>query len=83
MPWPDVADAHSAIRTLCPKPAALTLETHDQALGIASRYGFHIDDALIVADALQTGCRELYPEDLQDGQVVDGRPTIRNPLLHE
>jgi predicted nucleic acid-binding protein len=83
MPWPEIADALTAIRTLCPKPAALTLETHEQALGLTSRYGFHIYDALIVAAALQAECRELYTEDLQDGQVIDGRLTIRNPFLND
>jgi predicted nucleic acid-binding protein len=83
MPWPEIADALTAIRTLCPKPAALTLETHEQALGLTSRYGFHIYDALIVAAALQADCRELYTEDLQDGQVIDGRLTIRNPFLND
>jgi len=29
-------------------------------------------DALIVRAALASGCRVLYSEDLQDGQVIDG-----------
>ena len=38
-------------------------------------------DALIVAAALLAGCRTLHSEDMQHGQVVDGRLTIRNPFL--
>ena len=80
MPWPEVAEVLAAIRMLCPRPTPLTLETHEQALDLASRYGFHIDDALIVAAALQADCRRLYSEDLQDGQVIGGL-LIRNPFL--
>jgi predicted nucleic acid-binding protein len=38
-------------------------------------------NALIVAAALEAGCGELYSEDLHDGQVVDGKLTIRNPFV--
>jgi predicted nucleic acid-binding protein len=34
-----------------------------------------------VAAALDAGCSTLYSEDMQHGQVVDGRLTIFNPLL--
>jgi tripartite ATP-independent transporter DctM subunit len=35
---------------------------------------------LIVAAALESGCTELWSEDLQAGRVVEGRLTIVNPL---
>jgi predicted nucleic acid-binding protein len=44
------------------------------------RHGFHIYDALIIVSALEAGCRTLYSEDLQSGQVVGDRLTIRNPF---
>jgi predicted nucleic acid-binding protein len=44
------------------------------------RHGFHIDDALIMAAALEAGCGMLYSEDMQSGQVIGGRLTIRNPF---
>ncbi|HEY7499132.1 MAG TPA: hypothetical protein VH740_11495 [Vicinamibacterales bacterium] len=37
-------------------------------------------DGLIAASALEADCDTLYSEDLQDGQVIDGRLTIRNPF---
>jgi predicted nucleic acid-binding protein len=37
-------------------------------------------DSLIIASALEAGCRELWSEDLQAGRVVEGRLTIVNPL---
>ena len=80
MPWPEVADALNAIRILCPSPVPITAETHDAALRLAGQYGFHIYDALIVAAALEADCVTLYSEDLQSGQLIDGRLTIHNPF---
>lgn len=80
MSWDDAAEAARAIRVLCPTPMPVTVDTHDAALALAQRYGFHFYDALVVASALAADCRILYTEDLQDGQVIDGRLTIRNPF---
>ncbi len=57
----------------------MTTATHVAAINIARRYGYHIYDALIIAAALQSSCRILYSEDMQDGQVIDGL-TICNPF---
>jgi len=54
-------------------------KTHDIALPIAAKYGYHIFDSLMIAAALQASCKTLYSEDMQDGQVIDGL-TIRNPF---
>lgn len=80
MSRPDVTDALGAIRTLCPSVVPLTVTTHDAALLLAAKHGFHIYDALIVATALEAGCDTLYSEDMQSGQVIGGRLTIRNPF---
>ncbi len=80
MSWPDVMEALEAIRILCPNPVPITVEMHDAALRLAGQYGFHIYDALIVAAALEADCATLYTEDLQSGQVIDGRLTILNPF---
>jgi predicted nucleic acid-binding protein len=34
-----------------------------------------------VAAALDAGCVTLYSEDMQHGQVIDGRLTLINPFL--
>jgi len=78
--WDEVGEALAAIRVLCPSPVALTIETHEAGLRIAAQYQFHIYDALVAAAALEAGCTTLYSEDLQDGQVIDGCLTIRNPF---
>jgi predicted nucleic acid-binding protein len=80
MSWPDIAEALGAIRILCPSPIPITGELHDEALRLAGQYGFNLYDALIVAAALGADCATLYTEDLQSGQVIDGRLTIHNPF---
>jgi predicted nucleic acid-binding protein len=80
MSWQDVANALDAIRVLCPSVVPITAGTHDAALRLAVRHGFHIYDALIMAAALEAGCGTLYSEDMQSGQVIGGRLTIRNPF---
>ena len=80
MSWPEITDALGAIRVLCPTPIPITVELHDAALRLAEQHGFHIYDALIVAAALEADCATLYTEDLQSGQVIDGRLTIHNPF---
>jgi len=42
------------------------------------RYGFY--DSLIIASAVQAGCRTLYSEDLHNGQVIESL-TIINPFV--
>jgi len=80
MPWRDVIEALDAFRILCPSPLPITLETHEAALKIAEKRGYGIYDALIIASALEAGCETLYSEDFQDGQIIDGQLTIRNPF---
>jgi predicted nucleic acid-binding protein len=80
MSWDEITEALAAIKVLCPSPMPLTMETHEAALRIAAQYQFHIYDALVAASALEADCTTLYSEDLQDGQVIDGRLTIRNPF---
>jgi predicted nucleic acid-binding protein len=80
MPWEDVIEALDAIRILFPYPVAITIETHEGTLEIAQKYGLGIYDSLIVAAAIETHCSALYSEDLQDGQIINGKLTIRNPF---
>jgi predicted nucleic acid-binding protein len=83
MPWVEIRRALDGIKILCPDPLPLTLDTHQEALAIAERYGYKIYDALIVASALEARCTILYSEDMQDGQVIDHRLSIRNPFRSE
>jgi predicted nucleic acid-binding protein len=78
--WQETREVLSAIRVLCETPTPLSIETHEAALQIAARYGYHIYDALILAAALESHCDTLYTEDMQNGQSI-GPLTIRNPFL--
>jgi len=78
--WPEIEQARAAIRTLCPIVRPLTMATHDAARRLAQDTGHTIYDALVLAAALEAGCDTLLSEDMQHGQVLDSRLTIRNPF---
>ena len=57
------------------------LAVHQAASRIRTAHQFSYWDSLIIASALEGGCTILYSEDMQHGQVIDGRLTVLNPLL--
>ena len=79
MSWPEIREALEPVRAVC-SVQPLLIETHDQATKIAERYGLSIYDSLIVASALLAGCKTLYSDDMQNGQVIERSLTIRNPF---
>jgi predicted nucleic acid-binding protein len=81
MSWEEIDEAVAAIRVLCPSPVPLTIDIHDAGRRIAAKYGYSMFDGLIAASALEAECDTLYSEDLQDGQVIEGRLTVRNPFV--
>ena len=50
------------------------------AIDIHTGLGFSFWDSLIIKAALETGCDTIYTEDMQHGQVIEGRLTIVNPF---
>jgi predicted nucleic acid-binding protein len=60
--------------------AGITQETVVQALAIHARYGISHWDALIVASALESGCKTIYSEDMNHGQDYAGAKVV-NPFL--
>ena len=77
--WREIRDILIPIRAVC-EIEPVTVETHDRGIEIAERYRFSVYDAVIVASALRAGCKTLYSEDLQQGQVIDRQLRIRNPF---
>ncbi len=59
----------------------LELDTYLEASNIRQRYNLSFWDSLIVASALQVGCKTLYTEDLNHGMIVDNKLHIVNPFL--
>lgn len=58
--------------------------TSDMLLGaidIHRERGFSFWDSLIIGAALDYGCDTLYSEDMQHGQVFEGRLTVVNPFI--
>lgn len=53
---------------------------YEHALQIKEVTGFAFYDSLIVAAAVQLGCRRLISEDLQHGRKIEGL-TILNPFI--
>jgi predicted nucleic acid-binding protein len=80
MSWAEIRDVLTPIRALC-KVEPVSVDTHQRGLEIAERYGFSIYDALIVASAQLADCTVLLSEDLHDGQMFEGRLSVRNPFV--
>lgn len=75
---PEIQEVLSTIRAVC-AVVPLDVPTHELGLEVAERQRLSIYDAMIVAAALQSECRVLYTEDLNEGQKID-RLTILNPF---
>ena len=80
MSWIEIREVLAAVRAIC-QVVPVSLETHDGGLALSERYGFAIYDSMILASALLANCNILFTEDLQDGQIIDGELTIRNPFM--
>ena len=80
MSWKEVKELLDIICILCPDAVPISLDTHRGAVAIAEKYGYSIYDSLIASAALEAGCKTLYSEDLQDGQIINRQLTIRNPF---
>ncbi len=79
MPLPEVREILATVRAVC-RVEPVTTETHDRALVVRERYGFAFYDSVLIAAALIAGCRRLYCEDLQHGQLIDRQLRVINPF---
>ncbi len=79
MHLPDVLELYHAVRRIS-TVESITPDHHDLALSLMLRYHLSIFDSLIVASALIAGCRKLYSEDLQHGQVIMKQLKVENPF---
>jgi predicted nucleic acid-binding protein len=77
--WNEVASVLATVRRAF-KIVPVLLTTHERGVALAQRYRIAIFDATILAAALEAGCDVLWSEDMQDGLVVEGQLTIRNPF---
>ncbi|MBK9338130.1 MAG: PIN domain-containing protein [Lewinellaceae bacterium] len=56
-------------------------DTLYNAFRIAAKYGYSLYDSLILSSSLSIGCSIVYSEDMQNGQVIEGKLKIVNPFL--
>lgn len=79
MSWGETVEFLDAVQRLC-TVTGLTVETHTLGRALAERYRLSVYDAMIVAAALLAGASVLWSEDMQDGLMVEGMLTLRNPF---
>ena len=77
--WLQVREVLTFLRSLL-TVRSVTTGTLELGLSVAERYRLRFYDSLLLASALQAGCKTFCSEDLQDGFVVDGSLTVRNPF---
>ncbi|MDE2851690.1 MAG: PIN domain-containing protein [Acidobacteriota bacterium] len=56
-----------------------SISLYETALSLHRRWRFSFYDSLILAAALESDCKVLYSEDLQDGQEIESL-TVVNPF---
>ena len=56
------------------------LSTIKLAQDLVEKYDFQVFDGIIVAAALEADCSILYSEDMQNGQIIEDKLKIVNPL---
>lgn len=81
MNFEEVANASAMIRTVVAGIILPDVAVHDYGLWLAERYRLQFYDCLMLAAALRTDATIFWSEDMQDGLVIDGRLTVRNPFL--
>ena len=82
MTWEEASDFLNGIQDIC-EVCDLTEDIHVVGRALGAKYGFSVYDAMIVAAALSNGCADLLSEDMQHGQVIEGRLRILNPFRVE
>jgi len=80
MPLLEIREILDTVRAVC-DVEPVTVETHDRALAVGERYGFSLYDSMLIAAALIVGCKVLYCEDLQHGQLIERQLRIVDPFV--
>lgn len=59
----------------------ICFDTVKKCLSLKMKYSYSYWDSLILASSLESGCKVVYSEDMQHGQVIEQTLTIMNPFL--
>ena len=68
------------IEAVCDDVLPIYRETINTAISLKSRYNFSYFDSLMLASAIESGCKIIFTEDMNDGQLIDGTLKIVNPF---
>ncbi|PIX97178.1 MAG: VapC toxin family PIN domain ribonuclease [Hydrogenophilales bacterium CG_4_10_14_3_um_filter_63_21] len=79
----EIATRHALARELIAGCDVVVVDSNvvGKAMTLEAQTGLSYWDCLIVASALLSGCGTLYSEDMQHGQIFEGRLTVLNPFL--
>jgi predicted nucleic acid-binding protein len=77
--WEQIEAALAVVEELLGSAGSLTRAVHARAVVLARNHELSFYDALIVAAALDAGCKMLCSEDLQHGQKF-GTLRVENPF---
>ena len=78
--WDKAGQFLGILEALCVAVEPVTLALHKKGLALRDRYQLQLYDSMLLAAALAADCAVFYSEDMQDGQVIEGVLTIRNPF---
>lgn len=79
MSWEEIDTVLLAVKTAC-DVVPLTVESHEKAVELSTRYQLSFYDAHICASAILAGATVTLSEDMQNGMEIDGM-TISNPFI--
>ena len=79
---PDTLAAATILENIIPiaEVMGIDVDTYTLSNHIRKRYKCSFWDSLIIASALEAGCSILYTEDMQNGQIIEGKLKIVNPF---
>lgn len=78
--WPEILRILDLIGNMT-NVVPLTYDIHISGIELIGLHKFAVYDAMIVAAALERGCVVLWSEDMQHGQLIEGRLRILNPFV--
>jgi predicted nucleic acid-binding protein len=79
LPWTEIADDLAILRAAVATIRPLELSTHTLGRDVAERHQLQLYDSLLLASALEAGCKHFFSEDMQNGMVIDGLRIV-NPF---
>lgn len=60
---------------------SIDIVTLNKAMMVMEKYNYSFWDSMMLAAALENKCSELYSEDMQNNQIIEGTLKIINPFL--